>query len=115
MLRELPKIVQMALQVIIDAFDIYLCVDMDEKVAKPCHLHQRVGKRGWKGSRVPQEFNGLLRRSRHPERQVCHEVLATSMTQSIESCKPCSMAHVKPMSLRTSSRVRVRYPCKCCT
>ena len=31
MLRELSKIVQMALQVIIDAFDIYLCVDMDEK------------------------------------------------------------------------------------
>ena len=47
MLRELSKIVQIVLQVIIDAVYIYLRVDMDKKVTKPCHLHQRVGKRGW--------------------------------------------------------------------
>jgi hypothetical protein len=76
MLRELSKIVQMVLQVIIDAFYIYLRIDMDKKVAKPGHLHQCVSKRGWKDSRVTQEFNGLLRRSRHPERQVCYQVVA---------------------------------------
>jgi hypothetical protein len=76
MLRELSKIVQMVLHMIIDAFYIYLCVDMDEKVAKPCHLHQRVGKRGWKDPGVTQELNGFLRRDRHPERQVCYEVVA---------------------------------------
>jgi hypothetical protein len=48
MLREPSKIVQMVVQVIIDAFDIYLRVDMDEKVTKPRHLHQRAGKRGRK-------------------------------------------------------------------
>ena len=76
MLRELSKIVQIVLQVIIDAVYIYLCVDMDKKVAKPCHLHQRVGKRGWKDPSVTQQFNGFLGRSRHPERQVCHKVVA---------------------------------------
>jgi hypothetical protein len=76
MLRELSKIVQIVLQMIIDAFYIYLCVDMDEKVAKPYHLHQRVDKRGWKDSRVTQEFNGFLGRSRYPEHQVCHEIVA---------------------------------------
>jgi hypothetical protein len=59
-LRALSKIVQMALQVIIDAFYIYLRVDLDEKITKPCHLHQRIGKRGWKDSHVTQEFNSFL-------------------------------------------------------
>ena len=76
MLRELSKIIQMVLQVIIDAFYIYVRVDVDEKVAKPCHLHQCVGERGREDSRVTQEFNGFLGRSRYPERQVCHEVVA---------------------------------------
>jgi hypothetical protein len=59
LLRELSEIVQMILQVIINAFYIYLCVDMDKKVAKLGHLHQRVSKRGWKDFCVTQEFNGL--------------------------------------------------------
>jgi hypothetical protein len=33
---------------------------MDEKVTKPRHLHQRVGKRGRKDPGVTQEFNGFL-------------------------------------------------------
>ena len=76
MLRELSKIVQMVLQVIIDTIYIYLRVEMDEKIAKPRHLHQRVGKRGWKDPCVTQEFNGFLRRSRHSKCQVCYEVVA---------------------------------------
>src|SRR2546426_4773740 len=85
MLRELSKVVQMVLQVIIDAFDIYLRVDMNKKVAKPGHLHQRVGKRGWKDPGVTQEFNGFLRRSRHPERQVCHEIVADRKSTRLNS------------------------------
>ena len=71
MLRELSKIVQMVLQVIIDAVYIYLGVDMDKKVAKPGHLHQRIGKHGWKDPSVTQEYNGFLGCGRYPERQVC--------------------------------------------
>ena len=76
MLRELSKIIQMVLQVIINAFYIYLRVDMDKKVAKPRHLHQCVGKHGWKDPGVTQEFNGFLRCSRHSKGQVCYEVMA---------------------------------------
>jgi hypothetical protein len=54
MVRELPKIIQMVLQMIIDAFYIYVRVDMDKKVAKSGHLHQRVGKCGWKDPGVTQ-------------------------------------------------------------
>ena len=61
---------------IIDAVDIYVRVDMDKKVTKPGHLHQRVGKRGWKDTRVTQEFNSFLGCGRHPEHQVCHKVVA---------------------------------------
>ena len=49
---------------------------MDKKVAKPGHLHQRVGKCGWKDLGVTQKFNGFLGRGRYPEHQVCHEVMA---------------------------------------
>ena len=76
MLRELSEIVQMVLQVIIDAFYICLGVDMDKKVAKPSHLHQRVGKHGWKDPGVTRECNGFLGRNRYPERQVCYQVVA---------------------------------------
>ena len=75
MLRELSEIVQMVLQVIIDAFYIYLRVDMDKKVTKPRHLQQCVGKHGWKDPGVTQEYNGFLGCGRYPERQVCYQVV----------------------------------------
>ena len=44
MLRALSKVIQVMVQVIIDAPHIHLCIEVHEHITKPHHLHQGLGE-----------------------------------------------------------------------